>query len=154
MGILIAVIHGYDLSDLMLCIFVCKYYVLLAEVYMRIGSVLYPQLLSLDLSNNRLQRLEMYADLSAKCSELQVLNLSTNQIRSPVELEHMSGLKKLTTLVLENNPLSQQNVDFASYSSNLRKIFPALQLLVSTLPYIPGYFSESKFCNNFFLFGI
>lgn len=88
------------------------------------------QLLSIDLSNNRLQRLELYADLSANCSELQVLNLSQNQIRSFGELEHLTGLSKLSTLVLENNPLSEKGADFVVFSSNMRKIFPALQLLV------------------------
>lgn len=107
-----------------------KYLVQEQSVYQCPGSISYLQLLSLDLSNNRLQRLDLYADLPEKCSELQVLNLSENQIRSPSELEHIAGLKKLTTLVLENNPLSQHSSDFVSYSGSLRKIFPALQLLV------------------------
>lgn len=89
------------------------------------------QLLSLNLSNNRLQYLQIYSDLPAKCPNLRFLDLSENQLRSPAELEHIAGMKNLHTLVLENNPLSQQSQDFTSFSSQLRKLFPSLQLLVS-----------------------
>ena len=39
------------------------------------------QLLALDLSNNRLQHLDMYTELPTKCASLQILNLSDNQVR-------------------------------------------------------------------------
>jgi len=39
------------------------------------------QLLALDLSNNRLQHLDMYTELPIKCASLQILNLSDNQVR-------------------------------------------------------------------------
>lgn len=50
------------------------------------------QLLALDLSNNRLQHLDMYAELPAKCASLQILNLSENQVRLEVPVRGHCGL--------------------------------------------------------------
>jgi len=52
------------------------------------------------------------------------------QLRSAAELENIQGMGSLTTLVLEKNPFSQRNQDLVSYASNMRKLFPNLQLLV------------------------
>lgn len=100
----------------------------MATLYYAFGD-LFLQLLSLDLSNNRLFRLELYADLTSKCPELQTLDLSNNQLRAPMDLNHLSGLKKLTTLSLLGNPVSQDG-DFVSYSGDMRKLFSALTTLV------------------------
>jgi Leucine-rich repeat (LRR) protein len=83
------------------------------------------------LSSNGLQRLEVYSDLPAKCSSLQILNLSENHLHNPADLQSVSGLNSLTTLVLENNPLSQLiSQDVVGFAGSLRKLFPNLQTLV------------------------
>ena len=62
------------------------------------------QLLILSLANNRLQRLDMYADLVNKCPNLEMLDLSDNGLKQSRELENISGLKKLSSLSLLGNP--------------------------------------------------
>lgn len=89
------------------------------------------QLQALNLSRNGLQHLEVYADLPAKCNNLQSLDLSGNQLHNPAELQSLNGMNSLTALVLENNPLSEViSLDIVGFSNNLRKLFPNLQMLV------------------------
>ncbi|XP_064402613.1 nuclear RNA export factor 1-like isoform X2 [Halichondria panicea] len=89
-----------------------------------------PKLLCLNLSNNRLQRLEMYSELTKMCPELETLNLCDNQLSYPAEMNHLVGLKNLTTLSLMGNPLAERSDrDVISYSSSFRKLFPALKQL-------------------------
>ena len=75
----------------------------------------------------------MYSDLTKMCPELETLNLSDNQLSYPAEMNPLTGLKNLTTLSLVGNPLterSDRDRDVISYSSSLRKLFPALKTLV------------------------
>ncbi len=89
-----------------------------------------PQLLVLNLSNNRLQRLESYSRLPAECRNLKGLDLSTNDIRSLQELEHVQGMGSVVEVLLKGNPCQEQARDFATYSSSVRKYFPNLERLV------------------------
>uniref|UniRef100_A0A670YRF3 Nuclear RNA export factor 1 n=1 Tax=Pseudonaja textilis TaxID=8673 RepID=A0A670YRF3_PSETE len=63
-----------------------------------------PELLSLNLSNNKLYRLDDLAGLHRKAPNLKILNLSCNQLKTEHELDKLKGLK-LDELWLDNNPL-------------------------------------------------
>lgn len=89
-----------------------------------------PQLLVLNLSNNRLQRLESYSQLPSECRNLKGLDLSANEIRSLQELEHVQGMGSVVEVMLKGNPCQEQARDFATYSSSVRKYFPNLERLV------------------------
>ena len=76
----------------------------------------------------------MYSELTKMCPELETLNLCDNQLSYPAEMNHLVGLKNLTTLSLMGNPLAERSDrDVISYSSSFRKLFPALKQLVSRL---------------------
>uniref|UniRef100_A0A8C5RFT9 Nuclear RNA export factor 1 n=1 Tax=Laticauda laticaudata TaxID=8630 RepID=A0A8C5RFT9_LATLA len=63
-----------------------------------------PELLSLNLSDNKLYRLDDMAGLHRKVPNLKILNLSCNQLKTEHELDKLKGLK-LDELWLDNNPL-------------------------------------------------
>ncbi|KAJ3581218.1 hypothetical protein NHX12_016900, partial [Muraenolepis orangiensis] len=84
-----------------------------------------PELVSLNLSNNRIQRLDDLADVMGKAPQLKILNLSNNWLKSDRELDKIKGLK-LVELWLDKNPLSSSYKDQASYISDVRLRFPRL----------------------------
>uniref|UniRef100_A0A1X7V6T0 TAP-C domain-containing protein n=1 Tax=Amphimedon queenslandica TaxID=400682 RepID=A0A1X7V6T0_AMPQE len=86
-----------------------------------------PQLVALNLSNNRLQRLQAYSSLRDKCPSIESLDLSGNELHSPQELEAIAPLPSVKSLILEGNPFRDQ--EFSSYASVVRKYFPNLELL-------------------------
>jgi nuclear RNA export factor len=88
-----------------------------------------PELLSLDLSSNRLQHLDAYSTLTSVCPSLQSINLSDNELHSPSELEKLAGMASLTKLAVEGNPFTQGGSDLMSLANTLRKIFPNIQTL-------------------------
>ncbi|XP_053505622.1 nuclear RNA export factor 1 [Ictalurus furcatus] len=84
-----------------------------------------PELVCLNLSNNRLYKLDDLADLVAKVPNLKILNLSHNDIRSERELDKLKGLR-LVELSLQRNPLCDHFKDQADYISAIRERFPRL----------------------------
>ncbi|KAM9450424.1 nuclear RNA export factor 1 [Clarias gariepinus] len=84
-----------------------------------------PELVCLNLSNNRLYRLDDLADLIGKVPNLKILNLSHNEIRSERELDKLKGLR-LVELSLQRNPLCDHFSDQADYISAVRERFPRL----------------------------
>ncbi|MEJ1282187.1 hypothetical protein NN561_013140 [Cricetulus griseus] len=72
------------------------------------------KLLSLNLSNNKLIRLDSLFDVVEKAPQVKILNLSTNQLRTAWELEKMKGLK-LKELWLEGNPMCSTFSDNSAY---------------------------------------
>lgn len=78
-----------------------------------------PELVSLNLSNNRIHKLDDLADLIGKAPNLKTLNLSNNDLKSDRELDKIKGLK-LVELWLERNPLSGSYKDQASYVRSVR----------------------------------
>lgn len=88
------------------------------------------QLLVLDLSKNQLQRFDAYSSLPSQLRNLKFLDLSDNDLRSVVELEHLQGMTSVTSISLKGNPCEEQARDFVSYSSSVRKYFPNLESLV------------------------
>uniref|UniRef100_A0A672FQU3 TAP-C domain-containing protein n=1 Tax=Salarias fasciatus TaxID=181472 RepID=A0A672FQU3_SALFA len=73
-----------------------------------------PELTSLNLSNNRIHKLDELADLVTKVPNLKTLNLSHNELKSDRELDKIKGLK-LVELWLNRNPLCDFFKDQPSY---------------------------------------
>uniref|UniRef100_A0A8C2IYT0 Nuclear RNA export factor 1 n=1 Tax=Cyprinus carpio TaxID=7962 RepID=A0A8C2IYT0_CYPCA len=84
-----------------------------------------PELICLNLSNNRLYRLDDLADIVNKVPNLKILNLSHNELKTERELDKLKGLK-LVELSLEGNPLSGHYKNQADYVSAVRERFPKL----------------------------
>ncbi|XP_034545329.1 nuclear RNA export factor 1 isoform X2 [Notolabrus celidotus] len=84
-----------------------------------------PELTSLNLSNNRIHKLDELGELVTKVPNLKTLNLSHNELKSERELDSMKGLK-LVELWLNRNPLCDFFKDQASYISAVRQRFPRL----------------------------
>ncbi|KAM5138410.1 nuclear RNA export factor 1 [Mantella aurantiaca] len=84
-----------------------------------------PELLSLDLSNNKLYRLDHMSDIHLKAPNLKILNLSNNVLRSEKDVDKIKGLK-LEMLWLDGNPLCDTFRDQNTYISAMRERFPKL----------------------------
>ncbi|XP_076972045.1 nuclear RNA export factor 1 isoform X2 [Tamandua tetradactyla] len=84
-----------------------------------------PELLSLNLSNNRLYRLDDLSNIVQKAPNLKILNLSENELKSEWELDKIKGLK-LEELWLDGNPLCDAFRDQFTYISAIRERFPKL----------------------------
>uniref|UniRef100_A0A673HVA4 Nuclear RNA export factor 1 n=1 Tax=Sinocyclocheilus rhinocerous TaxID=307959 RepID=A0A673HVA4_9TELE len=84
-----------------------------------------PELICLNLSNNRLYRLDDLVDIVNKGPNLKILNLSHNELKTERELDKLKGLK-LVELSLEGNPLCGHYKNQADYVSAIRERFPKL----------------------------
>uniref|UniRef100_A0A3P8YHH7 NTF2 domain-containing protein n=1 Tax=Esox lucius TaxID=8010 RepID=A0A3P8YHH7_ESOLU len=84
-----------------------------------------PELVCLNLSNNKLFRLEYLSELVSKVPNLKILNLSHNELKTERELDKIKGLK-LVELWLERNPLCDYFKDQTVYISAVRERFPRL----------------------------
>lgn len=73
-----------------------------------------PELASLNLSNNRIHKLDELTELVSKVPNLKTLNLSHNELKSDRELDKVKGWK-LVELWLNRNPLCEHFKDQASY---------------------------------------
>ncbi|XP_053418212.1 nuclear RNA export factor 1 isoform X2 [Nycticebus coucang] len=89
-----------------------------------------PELLSLNLSNNRLYKLDDMSSIVQKAPNLKILNLSGNELKSERELDKVKGLK-LEELWLDGNPLCDTFRDQSTYISAIRERFPKLLRLDS-----------------------
>uniref|UniRef100_A0A8C2XHJ2 Nuclear RNA export factor 1a n=1 Tax=Cyclopterus lumpus TaxID=8103 RepID=A0A8C2XHJ2_CYCLU len=84
------------------------------EAVMKIIEENIPELTGLNLSNNRIHKLDELTNLVTKAPNLKTLNLSHNELKSDRELEKVKGLK-LVELWLNRNPLCDLFKDQASY---------------------------------------
>ncbi|XP_006214897.1 nuclear RNA export factor 1 [Vicugna pacos] len=84
-----------------------------------------PELLSLNLSNNKLYRLDDLSSIVQKAPNLKILNLSGNELKSERELDKIKGLK-LEELWLDGNTLCDTFRDQSTYISAIRERFPKL----------------------------
>uniref|UniRef100_A0A673KIM8 Nuclear RNA export factor 1-like n=1 Tax=Sinocyclocheilus rhinocerous TaxID=307959 RepID=A0A673KIM8_9TELE len=84
-----------------------------------------PELLCLNLSNNKLCKLTDIAELVNKAPNLQSLNLSHNELKSEQELDKVKGFR-LVELWLDRNPLCDAFKDQTTYISAVRERFPRL----------------------------
>nr|XP_034341860.1 nuclear RNA export factor 2-like [Arvicanthis niloticus] len=85
----------------------------------------FPELLSLNVSNNKIYWLDGLSELIEKAPHIKTLNLSRNLLRTAWELEKMKGLK-LEQLWLEGNPLCSTFRDYSSYDG--MKLFPTVDI--------------------------
>ncbi|XP_069320335.1 nuclear RNA export factor 2-like [Eulemur rufifrons] len=88
----------------------------------------FPELLSLNLRNNRLYRLDGLSDIIEKAPKVKILNLSKNELKTVGELDKIKGLK-LEGLWLEGNPLCSTFPDQSAYISAIHDYFPKLLCL-------------------------
>uniref|UniRef100_A0A1D5QS92 Nuclear RNA export factor 1 n=1 Tax=Macaca mulatta TaxID=9544 RepID=A0A1D5QS92_MACMU len=88
-----------------------------------------PELLSLNLSNNRLYRLDDMSSIVQKAPNLKILNLSGNELKSERELDKIKGLK-LEELWLDGNSLCDTFRDQSTYIRSVRQGFAMLLRLV------------------------
>ncbi|XP_069036342.1 nuclear RNA export factor 1 isoform X2 [Lepisosteus oculatus] len=84
-----------------------------------------PELVSLNLSNNRLYKLDDMAELVGRVPTLKILNLSHNELKTERELDKIKGFK-LEELWLDRNPLCNHFKDQSTYISAVRERFPRL----------------------------
>ncbi|KAM4818666.1 nuclear RNA export factor 2-like [Thomomys bottae] len=85
----------------------------------------FPELAYLNLSNNKIYRLDALSDIIHYCPDIRFLDLSRNQLRSVLELNKVKGLK-LDELWLEGNPLCGTFPDQSSYQRAVHTYFPQL----------------------------
>ncbi|XP_047391234.1 nuclear RNA export factor 2-like [Sciurus carolinensis] len=85
----------------------------------------FPELLSLNLCNNKLYWLDGLSDIVEKAPQVKRLNLSKNELRTSTELDKLKGLK-LEELWLEGNPLCSAFPDQSAYVSAIQDCFPKL----------------------------
>ncbi|XP_069900763.1 nuclear RNA export factor 2-like [Globicephala melas] len=86
----------------------------------------FPELLSLNLSSNKLYQLDGLSDIIQMAPTVKILNLSKNELTSVWELSKMQGLK-LEELWLQGNPLCDTFPDQSTYvRSAIRECFPKL----------------------------
>ncbi|NP_001276664.1 nuclear RNA export factor 5 isoform 1 [Mus musculus] len=84
-----------------------------------------PELLSLNLTNNKLYQLDGLSDMTEKAPHVKILNLSRNKLKSFTELEKVKELK-LEELWLEGNPFCNCFLDHFEYISTIHDLFPKL----------------------------
>ncbi|XP_077890647.1 nuclear RNA export factor 2 isoform X7 [Ictidomys tridecemlineatus] len=85
----------------------------------------FPELLSLNMQNNKLYQLDGLSDIIEKAPKVKILNLSKNELRTTKELDKLKGLK-LEELWLEGNPLCSTFPDQSAYVSAIQDCFPNL----------------------------
>uniref|UniRef100_A0AAY4ELV9 Nuclear RNA export factor 1 n=1 Tax=Denticeps clupeoides TaxID=299321 RepID=A0AAY4ELV9_9TELE len=83
-----------------------------------------PELVCLNLSNNRLYRLDDLGEIVNKTPNLKILNLSQNEIKTERELDRLKGLS-LTELWLSGNPLCNHFKDQTAYISIFSSPLPS-----------------------------
>uniref|UniRef100_A0A8D2KJZ4 Nuclear RNA export factor Tap RNA-binding domain-containing protein n=1 Tax=Urocitellus parryii TaxID=9999 RepID=A0A8D2KJZ4_UROPR len=74
----------------------------------------FPELLSLNLCNNKLYWLDGLSDIVEKAPQVKILNLSKNELRTSKELEKLKGME-LEELWLEGNPLCSDFPEQSAY---------------------------------------
>ncbi|XDA90961.1 hypothetical protein R6Z07F_020570 [Ovis aries] len=85
----------------------------------------FPELLSLNLSCNKLYHLDGLSDIVHMVPTIKILDLSKNELNSMWELNKMKGLK-LEELWLQGNPLCDSFPDQSTYLSAIIECFPKL----------------------------
>ncbi|XP_054977998.1 nuclear RNA export factor 2-like isoform X1 [Sorex araneus] len=88
----------------------------------------FPELLSLNLRNNKLHQLDGLSDITQKVTTIKILDLSKNELKSMWELSKIKTLN-LEELCLKGNPLCETFPDSSSYISAIQDYFPTLLCL-------------------------
>ncbi|CAE1292225.1 NXF [Acanthosepion pharaonis] len=96
------------------------------QVFSHVVSIIkenIPELVSLDLSSNRLMTLDSLATLVPETPNLKHLNLGKNMLKTIEELEKIKGWK-LDDLILEGNDLCDRFKEQSDYIRAVRKKYP------------------------------
>ncbi|XP_075394550.1 nuclear RNA export factor 5-like [Tenrec ecaudatus] len=88
----------------------------------------FPELLSLNLCDNKLYQLNGLSDIIQKAPNVKILNLSRNELLSTCELDKIKELN-LEELWLKGNPICDTFFNWSTYVSAIRDIFPKLLCL-------------------------
>lgn len=89
-----------------------------------------PEVLSLDLSNNKLRNLDGFKDLGQQASNLKHLKVCNNQLRAVEDLDKIKSLSQLTSLELDGNPLCDMFQNKGSnYINSVRSRLPKITFL-------------------------
>uniref|UniRef100_A0A0N5AK00 Nuclear RNA export factor 1 n=1 Tax=Syphacia muris TaxID=451379 RepID=A0A0N5AK00_9BILA len=83
---------------------------------------------ALSVKGNRLRFLDYFANLTYRIKNIQILDLSSNQIDHITELEKLKGWP-VHTLYFENNPVCATYASAEAYTSAIHRIFPKVTLL-------------------------
>ncbi|KAF2356615.1 Nuclear RNA export factor Tap RNA-binding domain [Trinorchestia longiramus] len=94
----------------------------------RLTATNVPDVTEVDLSRNKLYRLEAVSEHLKACAGLTRLYLSNNKLGSVSCLQKLRGLP-ITELSLDGNPLNKQYKNTESYISAVREFFPKLLVL-------------------------
>uniref|UniRef100_A0AAY4EMP7 Nuclear RNA export factor 1 n=1 Tax=Denticeps clupeoides TaxID=299321 RepID=A0AAY4EMP7_9TELE len=92
-----------------------------------------PELVCLNLSNNRLYRLDDLGEIVNKTPNLKILNLSQNEIKTERELDRLKGLS-LTELWLSGNPLCNHFKDQTAYIRSDGQVFSVIGFDIEVSP--------------------
>ncbi|XP_071441376.1 nuclear RNA export factor 1-like [Hetaerina americana] len=84
-----------------------------------------PDLVALNLSENKIHTIDHLSSLSKKTPSLKILHLGRNKIHEMTQLNSLQGLP-IVELVLQGNPLCTKFKDQSLYVSEVRKRFPKL----------------------------
>ncbi|KAM3930846.1 nuclear RNA export factor 1-like [Leptodactylus fuscus] len=98
------------------------------EIVLQIISEYYRQVISLNLSHNRISRLAGFAYLFYLTPQLQSLNISYNKIRNVQDLDHIHNLE-LRELWLEGNPVRGAVDGDSAYYRLITYHFPTIERL-------------------------
>ncbi|XP_031353729.1 nuclear RNA export factor 1 isoform X2 [Photinus pyralis] len=82
-----------------------------------------PELVALNLNENRIQVLNHLKKIDKKLPNLKILHLGNNKIREMTMLDPLSGLP-IVEVVLDGNPLCTKFREREAYISEVRKRFP------------------------------
>ncbi|XP_051683399.1 nuclear RNA export factor 2 isoform X1 [Oryctolagus cuniculus] len=85
----------------------------------------FPELLSLNLCNNKLYQLDGLCDIIENAPKVKILNLSNNELKTACELNKLKELN-LEELWLEGNPLWRTFPNHSAYVSAMQDCFPNL----------------------------
>ncbi|XP_022090550.1 nuclear RNA export factor 1-like isoform X2 [Acanthaster planci] len=110
------------------------------EAVIKIISENIPEVLSIDISHNKLYNLKTFGKLAEKACQLRSLNLAKNKIRGISELEPIREFSKLEELFLQGNEI----VEKPNYTSIVRQNFPkVIRLDRQELPPLIAFDVES-----------
>nr|CAD7440985.1 unnamed protein product [Timema bartmani] len=110
-------------EDLVQDVLVCLFKPNIMTTIVNIIAENIPELVGLNLTENKLYSLEPLTSLFKKAPNLTVLHIGKNRLRELRQLEYLQGLR-LEDLVLDGNPLCDKFREQSTYVSEVRKRFP------------------------------
>ncbi|KAJ3134387.1 nuclear mRNA export, poly(A)+RNA binding protein [Physocladia obscura] len=108
----------------------------IAPVICKLVGQLFPNVLSINFTGNKLSNLKPFETLSVYCPLVQNLSFENNMIQTYKDLEGLRGdkLKNLREIVFSRNPVHDREAKkgeaaLTGYRTKIKAIFPSIQLL-------------------------